>query len=199
LIIFVFYSNTLEEFVQLQIVSLSPSASGATSFILFLQTKKKKQLGFPMVIGMTEAQSISMFLEDIIPARPLTHDLFVNFIKQTNISISFIEVASFQDGVFYAKIHGISHGESFVMDARPSDSIALAIRLEVDILISESLLNEIAVPIDLIESDEPLNDLESVTPSELIADLELSLNKAILEENYEEAARLRDQLNQLTK
>lgn len=199
MIIFVFYSNTLEEFVQLQIVSLSPSASGATSFILFLQTKKKKQLGFPMVIGMTEAQSISMFLEDIIPARPLTHDLFVNFIKQTNISISFIEVASFKDGVFYAKIHGISHGETFVMDARPSDSIALAIRLEVDILISESLLNEIAVPIDFIESDEPLNDLESVIPSELIADLELSLNKAILEENYEEAARLRDQLNQLTK
>lgn len=152
-----------------------------------------------MVIGNTEAQAISMYLEEIKPARPLTHDLFVNFINQTNVSISFIEIASFQDGVFYAKIHGSSNGNSIVLDARPSDSMALALRLDVDILISESLLNEIAVPLDLIEPDEFLSESDSVSPEELISDLEICLNKAILDENYEEAARIRDQLNQLTK
>ena len=93
------------DLVKLRVVSLSPSAAGASSYILFLQAEQGDSLGFPMVIGITEAQAISMFMEDIVPARPLTHDLFANFIKQTNVKLSFIEISSFQDGVFFAKIH----------------------------------------------------------------------------------------------
>ena len=200
MLIFVFYLDTLGELIKLQVISLSPSAAGASSYILFLQAIKGNHLGFPMVIGLTEAQSISMYMEDIIPTRPLTHDLFVNFIKQTSIVISFIEISSFQDGVFFAKIHAKSPDGDFVLDARPSDSIALGIRLNVDILISGTLLNEIAIPMEVMHADEDEEiEITEKSISEKKAELEFSLEKALAGENYEEAARLRDQLNQLTK
>jgi bifunctional DNase/RNase len=200
LLIFVFYLNTLEKLIKLQVVSLSPSAAGASSYILFLQADNSSHLGFPMVIGLTEAQAISMFMEDIKPARPLTHDLFSNFIQQTDVTISYIEISSFQDGVFFAKIHAQSPVGNFVLDARPSDSIALGLRLNVEIRIEESLLNEIAIPMDTFHA-EATDDLEIIpaTFSEIKAELESSLAKALADENYEEAAQLRDQLNQLTK
>jgi bifunctional DNase/RNase len=200
LLIFVFYLNTVEKLIKLQVVSLSPSAAGATSYILFLQAENGSHLGFPMVIGLTEAQAISMFMEDIKPARPLTHDLFVNFIHKTDVTISYIEISSFQDGVFFANIHASANGEDFMIDARPSDSIALALRLHKDIRISATLLNEIAIPMDTFhaEADDEI-EIIPATVSEVIAELESSLAKALADENYEEAARLRDQLTQLTK
>lgn len=200
MLIFVFYLNTLGELIKLQVVSLSPSAAGASSYILFLQADQGSHLGFPMVIGLTEAQAISMFMEEIIPTRPLTHDLFANFIKESSIQISFIEITSFQDGVFFAKIHANSTNGEFILDARPSDSIALGLRLNVGIYISESLLSEIAIPMDVIHSDDDeILEINTKSLSEITAELEFSLEKALAEENYEEAARLRDQLNQLTK
>ena len=200
MLIFVFYLNTLGELIKLQVVSLSPSAAGASSYILFLQADQGNHLGFPMVIGLTEAQAISMFMEEIIPTRPLTHDLFANFIKESSIQISFIEITSFQDGVFFAKIHAKSTNGEFILDARPSDSIALGLRLNVGIYISELLLSEIAIPMDVIHADdEEILEMNMKSLSEITAELEFSLEKALAEENYEEAARLRDQLNQLTK
>ncbi len=192
------------ELVQLQVISLSPSAAGASSYILFLQAETSSHLGFPMVIGINEAQAISMFMEDIIPARPLTHDLFANYIKASGGNISFVEITSFTDGVFYAKLIASNGDHIFEVDARPSDSIAIAMRLHIPIFINEALLNDIAIPMEHLSSDEgespeldyPLN---VTSPEELIATLEESLSKALAEENYEEAAKLRDQLNQLTK
>jgi bifunctional DNase/RNase len=157
-----------------------------------------------MVIGINEAQAISMFMEDIIPARPLTHDLFANYIKASGGNISYVEITSFTDGVFYAKIFASNGDYIFEVDARPSDSIALALRLHIPIFIKQALLNDIAIPLEHLSSDEdesaeldyPLNE---TSPEEIIAALEESLSKALAEENYEEAAKLRDQLNQLTK
>lgn len=189
----------MKELIKLQVVSLSPSASGATSYILFLQADHHSRLGFPMVIGLNEAQAISMYMEDIIPARPLTHDLFSNFLKQSDISLSFVEIESFQDGVFYAKMHLHNHEKPITLDARPSDSIAIALRLQAEIRIHEKLLNEIAIPMDVLHAENDVNEVSELSIHEVIAALEESLVKALAEENYEEAARLRDQLNQLTK
>ena len=192
------------ELVQLQVISLSPSAAGASSYILFLQAETSSHLGFPMVIGINEAQAISMFIEDIVPARPLTHDLFANYIKLSGSSVSYVEITSFTDGVFYAKIFA-SHGDLlFEVDARPSDSIALALRLHIPIFIKQTLLNDIAIPMEHFSSEEEdVTELDNTSnkpsPEDLIAALEESLSKALAEENYEEAAKLRDQLNQLTK
>lgn len=194
----------MEDLIQLHVVSLSPSSAGASSYILFLQADLTNQLGFPMVIGLNEAQAISMFIEDIIPTRPLSHDLFANFILTAGITVNYIEISSFQDGIFYAKIHASNQINNFVVDARPSDSIALALRLNVPIQIHISLLNEIAIPMDSFQTNdsEELDsnktiDIESMVDE--ISSLEELLTKALAEENYEEAAKLRDQLNQLTK
>lgn len=180
-------------------VSLSPSASGATSYILFLQADHQDHLGFPMVIGLNEAQAISMFMEEVIPARPLTHDLFSNFIKQSNMHLVFVEIESFQDGVFFAKMHLQKQDESIILDARPSDSIAIALRLQADIRINEKLLKEIAIPMDVLNSEQDDIEVNELTIHEVISTLEDNLEKALANENYEEAAKLRDQLNQLTK
>jgi bifunctional DNase/RNase len=177
---------------------LSPSASGATSYILFLQADHRDHLGFPMVIGLNEAQAISMYMEDIIPARPLTHDLFSNFIKQSHTRLEFVEIESFRDGVFYAKMHLQNQDEVIVLDARPSDSIAIALRMQVEIRINEKLLNEIAIPMEALHSESDI-EVSELSIHEVISSLEESLEKALAEENYEEAAKLRDQLNQLTK
>lgn len=192
------------ELVQLQVISLNPSAAGASSYILFLQAETSSHLGFPMVIGINEAQAISMFIEDIVPARPLTHDLFANYIKSSGGNVSYVEITSFTDGVFYAKIFA-THGEKhFEVDARPSDSIALALRLHIPIFIKQKLLNDIAIPMEHFSSEDDdaivlENTSNKTSPEDLIAALEESLSKALAEENYEEAAKLRDQLNQLTK
>ena len=114
--------------------------------------------------------------------------------------ISYIEISSFQDGVFFAKIYIKGPLGDIILDARPSDSIALGLRLNADIRISESLLNEIAIPMDIMESDEEdPNEFVEKPLSTQVAELEILLEKALLEENYEEAAKLRDQLTQLTK
>lgn len=193
----------LGELIQLRVVSLSPSAAGASSYILFLQAEATNHLGFPMVIGLNEAQAISMYIEEIIPARPLTHDLIVNMINTANLEISHIEISSFQDGVFYANIVGSNNGQSFRIDARPSDSIAIALRLKISIFIKEILLNEIAIPLDnFAEHELEVEDeigIPGTSMEEVKNSLEESLAKALAEENYEEAAKLRDQLNQLTK
>lgn len=198
MLIFVFYHGTLGELIKLQVVSLSPSAAGATSYILFLQAEQRNYVGFPMVIGLTEAQSISMIMENIVPARPLTHDLFANFIQESAIKISYIEISAFQDGVFFAKIHAKGHLGDFTLDARPSDSIALGLRLNAEIRISKALLDEIAIPMEFLESDDEI-EIKEKSISEVISELEILLKKALTDENYEEAARLRDQLNQLIK
>jgi bifunctional DNase/RNase len=189
----------LNDLIKLQVVSLSPSASGATSYILFLQADNREHLGFPMVIGLNEAQAISMFMEGIIPARPLTHDLFSNFIKQSNMQLVFVEIEAFLDGVFIAKMHLLNQTESIILDARPSDSIAIALRLQVDIRINEKLLKEIAIPMDVLHDEQGDIEVNELSIHEVIANLEENLEKALANENYEEAAKLRDQLNQLTK
>jgi bifunctional DNase/RNase len=189
----------LGELIKLRVVSLSPSAAGASSYILFLQAEKGESVGFPMVIGISEAQAISMFMEDVIPARPMTHDLFANFIKQTTVLVSFIEISSFKDGVFFAKIHMNKNGESIVLDARPSDSIAIGLRLNADIVISDALLNEIAIPMEVLQDEDDEIEIQKIPKSQVISTLESSLEKALADENYEEAAKLRDQLNKLIK
>jgi hypothetical protein len=195
----VFKYRPLKEFIPLQILSVNPSSVGASSYILLLESTDSKSLRFPIVIGSQEAQSISVFLEHITPSRPLTHDLCVSLLGYSSLSVQQVIITDFKDGIFYAHLVINKDGEIIHVDARPSDSIAIAVRLDVPILISEKLLHDICIPEEEF-LDELEEEYESVNKMSLVrykAELEGLLTKALAEENYEEAAKLRDEIEKL--
>lgn len=189
----------MKEFVPLRILSVNPSSVGASSYILLLESDNAQSLRFPIVIGSQEAQSISVYLEKIQTSRPLTHDLCVNLLSYSNVSIQKVLITDFKDGIFYANLEVYKDGETFQVDARPSDSIALAIRLDIPILISEKLLHEICIPEEefLDELEDDLDVLEKAPVVRSKAELDGLLQKALQDENYEEAAKLRDEIEKL--
>lgn len=192
----------MNDYLKLSIVSVSPSSVGASSFILLLQSEDHPNLRFPIVIGNQEAQAISVYLEQIQTSRPLTHDLFIQVIEKSNLDLNRVLITDFKEGIFYAKIEFLQDGVLIELDARPSDSIALALRAQKNIYIKESLLKSICIPDEEEEElEEELSfsvDIPVYQPSNItLADLEELLQKALLEENYEEAARLRDQIEVL--
>lgn len=189
----------MKEFVALRILSVNPSSVGASSYILLLEGDNSQALRFPIVIGSQEAQSISVYLEHIQPSRPLTHDLCVNLLSHSNVVIQKVLITDFKDGIFYANIEIDKEGDKILVDARPSDSIALAVRLNIPILISEKLLHDICIPED--EFQDELDDENELLSSQTIvkskSELEVLLMKALQDENYEEAAKLRDEIEKL--
>ena len=184
---------------QLKILNLAPSSLGANSFILLLASELNPDLKFPIVIGQQEAQSISLHLEGIKPSRPLTHDLFIQLVDQAEIRIQGIEITNFQDGIFYAKISYVQNGATFLLDARPSDSIAIALRSNVPIHISTKLLLSLSITSD--ETNELLEEDDSeVAEDEIdLEELQGKLKKALMDEDYESAAQLRDLITRLTQ
>ncbi|CAM4260728.1 hypothetical protein EWU23_01585 [Cytophagaceae bacterium 50C-KIRBA] len=192
----------MNDYLKLSIVSVSPSSVGASSFILLLQSEDYPNLRFPIVIGNQEAQAISVYLEQIQTSRPLTHDLFIQMIEKSNLDLNRVLITDFKEGIFYAQIEFYQDGTLIELDARPSDSIALALRAQKNIYIKESLLKSICIPDEEEEEmEEDLSfsvDIPVYQPSTItLAELEDLLQKALLEENYEEAARLRDQIEVL--
>lgn len=189
----------MKEFIPLRILSVNPSSVGASSYILLLESDDAQALRFPIVIGSQEAQSISVYLEHIQTSRPLTHDLCVNLLSYSNVSIEKVLITDFKDGIFYANLVIIKEGETIKVDARPSDSVAIAIRLDKPILISEKLLRDICIPEEefLDELEEEYNLVENTKGIRSKVELEALLNKALQDENYEEAAKLRDEIDNL--
>jgi bifunctional DNase/RNase len=108
--------------------------------IIILKTEDDEQ-AVPIWIGLLEATSIASALQKIKYERPMTHDLFKSFAETQNISIERVEVCDLRDNTFFARIHFVAEGgQSFDMDARPSDAIALALRFAAPIFVEESVI-----------------------------------------------------------
>jgi bifunctional DNase/RNase len=181
---------------NLKISSITPSSVGANSYILILQSLTSFNLSFPIVIGSQEAQSISIYMEGISISRPLTHDLIVSILNNAEIQIEYITISSFKDGVFIAEIVINVNSELKVIDARPSDAIAIAIRLQKEIRISTELLNSICIDSNQIDVENS-NANETIHEVKSIIDLENELAIALNKEDYENAVQLRDQIEKL--
>jgi uncharacterized protein len=187
----------LPVFHTLRISTISPSSVGANSYIVVLQSIESPDLSFPIVIGSQEAQSISIFLEGISIKRPLTHDLIFQILISTRTDLEFAEITSFRDGIFYSELHLINNNEIAVVDSRPSDAIAIAIRFNKEIRIKSDLLISIGYNSNQ-ESTISTNAYEKVNfQSKSKSDLEKDLLIALTNENYELAANLRDQIEKM--
>jgi bifunctional DNase/RNase len=187
----------LPVFHTLRISTISPSSVGANSYIVVLQSIESPDLSFPIVIGSQEAQSISIFLEGISIKRPLTHDLIFQILLSTRTDLEFVEITSFKDGIFYSELHLINNNESAVVDSRPSDAVAIAIRFNKEIRIKTELLISIGYNSNQ-ESTISTDAYEKVNfQSKSKSDLEKDLLIALTNENYELAANLRDQIEKM--
>ena len=109
--------------------------------IIILKSEKDDQ-AVPIWIGLLEATSIASTLQDIKYERPMTHDLFKNFSDSLQISIAKVEVCDLKDNTFYARIYFVSKDNTFDMDARPSDAIALALRFNAPIYVEDAVMQK---------------------------------------------------------
>lgn len=186
-------------------LSTSPSSGGAYALILN-ETEGNRRL--PIIIGTFEAQAIALELEHIKPPRPMTHDLLRNVIQSFNTFVKQITIHELKEGTFYAKVSYDNDGQSIDQDARPSDAIALAIRFNAPIYVSKMILDEAGIisepkPEDIDEpsvmkeeEEEKSARPESASDAQLRR-LEKSLTKAVAEEDYENAARIRDEIRKM--
>ncbi|WP_018477383.1 bifunctional nuclease family protein [Pontibacter roseus] len=196
--------------IQLEILGLSSSQSQTGSFALVLGERDGNRR-LPIIIGMFEAQSIAIQIEKINPNRPLTHDLFKTFAEQVNVNITEILISDLKEGVFYSKIMCTDGEKDFELDARPSDAIAIGLRFGVPIYTVESVLSEAGIILSDLEDEDEENDEMAVKSSASstsssssakeplnqtsIEELNKMLNEALEKEDYERAAKIRDELN----
>ena len=109
--------------------------------IIILKSVEDDQ-AIPIWIGLLEATSIASALQNIQFDRPMTHDLFKNFIRNMNLEVSKIEVCDLKDNTYYAKIYFTSEDRSFSMDSRPSDAIAIALRFQAPIYVDDKIIEK---------------------------------------------------------
>lgn len=198
------------EKIKLEILGLSSSQSQSGSFALVLgETPGTRRL--PIIIGMFEAQAIAIEIEKIIPNRPMTHDLFKSFAHAFSYTVEEILISDLKEGVFFAKILCSNGTEKVEVDARPSDAIAIGIRFNAPIFTYEKILSEAGIVLTEEESDlesgnlsQPIRKSESsIKPKSFIDKLKdfttdklnEMMEKAINEEDYEKAAKIRDEIN----
>jgi bifunctional DNase/RNase len=195
--------------IKLEILGLSSSQSQSGSFALVLGEKPGKRR-LPIIIGMFEAQAIAIEIEKIIPNRPMTHDLFKSFAGSFNFTIKEIIISDLKEGVFFAKIVCENETNSIEIDSRPSDAIAIGLRFNAPIYTYENILAEAGIELtDELEEEPDLEkELEQIKPkkgksspsTEKLKDLSMDklktmLEKALEAEDYERAAKIRDEIN----
>ena len=160
----------------------------------------------PIIVGSNEAQAIAMALEGVEMPRPMTHDLMLDIIHSLDVDIKHIIISNIRKGTFFAKItmSTLTSGDVTV-DSRPSDAIAIGLRSMVPIFVEEVVFDSVG----LIEQPESQNEesfqevsqiMEPLTSSEdMLDNLNEALDRAVEEEEYEVAARLRDRIKEIEK
>ena len=150
----------------------------------------------PVIVGAFEAQSIALALEYMETPRPLTHDLIGNIIKGIGSKLKTVKITTLKEGVFFAslEISGDGIGERSI-DSRPSDALAVALRLQAPILVEEDVMSEASMLSDISSEEEEALDSADWAPS--LNSLEKRLQEAIDGEEYERAAKIRDQIKEI--
>jgi bifunctional DNase/RNase len=188
--------------VQVEIVGLSSSPSVGGAFALLLR-EVFGQRRLPIIIGQFEASAIAIELDNGKPARPLTHDLLKSFVDNLGGTVVEVFIDDLRDNTFYCKIVLDISSIQNSIDSRPSDAIALALRASAPIYVSEKVM-ELAsfVPSENDKQDifMQTNDdkIESASEKETkTASLQDQLREALEKEDYERAAKLRDEIFKL--
>jgi len=161
-------------FVKMKVFGLALDETTKMPLIILKDESEKYVL--PIWIGALEAMAISIPLNEVKMPRPLTHDLFLNTLETMGGSLAAIRITELKDSTYYANLVVKKEGKTLLIDSRPSDAIALALRAKVDIMVDEKILLEVE---DLIGSkqQEVLKDEESKKWSEILEKYDFDLTK----------------------
>ncbi len=201
--------------IELEIIALSHSVTQSHSFAVVLgEVDGTRRL--PIVIGGFEAQAIAVALDNMKPSRPLTHDLMKTVCDTFALELQYIYISKLLDGVFYSNLVFSNSIETVEIDSRTSDALALAVRFECPIYVNENILEEAGVEADAnLDSGVPgtegdlekkIEELTNISATQqpgsstsyndmTTEELNAALTHAIDHEDYERAARIRDELN----
>jgi hypothetical protein len=194
------------DFTRVDIIGLSTSPSSGGAYALVLgEVEGNRRL--PIIIGAFEAQAIALELEKIQPPRPMTHDLLRDTFQELDVDVTEVVIDELREGTFFAKIRYRHNGDEHQLDSRPSDAVALAVRVDAPIYVAPMVLDEAGI----VAEDE--SGISSITQQaeeasggeeeeEISGGTELErkqkqLEKAVEKEDYERAAELRDEIQQL--
>ena len=188
-------------------MSLIPNQIGTCALLLKEIEGERK---FPVIIGSIEANAIAMELEGVKPPRPMTHDLVAEIIKNLNVVVDNITITELKNNIFYSNIIVVDSmsGETIEIDSRPSDAIAVAVRLGVPIYVSDDLFQNIKIV--EVNMEDLKGELKATIPKKVVSSkpptkltkleqLESNMKKCIEVEDYELAAILRDEITSLKK
>lgn len=204
--------------INLDIIGLSYSQTQTGAYALVLGERNGKRR-LPIIIGGFEAQAIAIELEKMTPSRPLTHDLFKTFATTFGIEIKEVVIYNLVEGIFFAKLICEKDGKEVEIDARTSDSIALAVRFNCPISTFEFILSSAGILLedeqlndedggdneddDDADLDDPVEELLEPSTKDITtlnaSELEKYLEDAIAMEDYERASRIRDEISKRKK
>jgi bifunctional DNase/RNase len=142
----------LDKKVKLKVQGLTNSRMHSGAYALILSEEGPRRI--PVIVGVSEAQSIAIALEELKPPRPLTHDLFVAFARACDMRLIEIFIYKFEDGVFYSEMFFSDGFREIRIDARTSDAVAIALRMKCNIYILESIIQKCGIVLEEIESVE---------------------------------------------
>jgi uncharacterized protein len=188
--------------IELDIVALSHSVTQSHNYAVVLG-ERRGQRRLPIVIGSFEAQAIAVAMERMVPNRPLTHDLFKNALDTFGIDLKEVVINNLLDGIFYARLICMKNGESFEIDSRTSDAIAMAVRFDCPIYTYDFILEAAGVILEDQEEEGGKVESQVAEGVQLHGDklenytmeaLQRRLQEVLESEDYETAAKIRDEL-----
>ncbi len=198
------------EKVKLRVQGIMNSQVQSGAYALILSEEGMRRI--PIIVGAFEAQSIAIALERLTPPRPLTHDLFIAYMKETGFELKEIYIYKFTDGVFYSKILFYDDTRKIQLDSRTSDAIAIALRTESEIYTTETIMQKCGIVIEdndsIAEKETDLffeDNLQDLTiPQKQLRNLpnkeiERLMQKAVEQEDYEFAKTYKDELTRREK
>lgn len=188
--------------VKLVVHSMTESLHANGSQLIFLrEVGGKREL--TMVIGQFEANAISTEIDQMKPARPLTHDLLKSVMRALQVELEEVLIHDLKEGVFYSQLHCKRGSDQFQFDSRTSDAIAMAVRFKCPIFTYEKILQQAGTVIERDDavsdafSSEETDDVTSSNPflGKRVEELKEMLQQALHNEDYEKAAEIRDELS----
>lgn len=184
--------------VELQVLNISNSQAQAGAYAMVLgEVDGDRQL--PVIIGASEAQTMMIEIKGIVPPRPLTHNLFASVLEVLGVKLLRVLIYKVDNGVFYSYLYMKAEETVLRIDARTSDAVALALRMNAPIFIYEEILEAERLKTGKDITDDYNKDSGNPTQENTLEQLKTALQKAVDEENYERAAQLRDQINKYNK
>ena len=193
----------MAEKIQLDLVDITPSSSSNGAYVMAL-TEIAGARSLAIVIGPAEAHSIVIVMEKMPITRPLTHDLFVSLAENFDIRVEEVFIYQMIDGIFYSRIIVSGSGKTVEVDSRTSDAVAVAIRFGAPIFCAKEVMDEVGRDMRALTDGDDLDFDLDITEDDLEEELSpedilKKLDEALLNEDYELASKLRDELDKRNK